>query len=397
MRTDVIIIGAGLAGAVAASTLARAGLSVALIDARAETAPEFRAEKMGEAQIAQLARLGLADAVMASVTEHRTVKVARFGRIVGDGHETEYGYHYADLVNALRRAMPADVTRLVGRIDVVSTTDDRQRVTLTDGTVVDARLLVLATGLGDAIRRKIGIDRCMLSRSHSLALGFDLRRRPQGYDFDTLVCYPRQRHDRIAYVGLFRIGDTMRGNLFAYRTIADDWTKRFRAAPRENLLAAIPELEPLCGRLDLEGEPDVRSIDLTMATNYRRDGVVLIGDAFRTCCPIIGMGVPKVLTDAERLGTVHAPEWFRTPGMGAAKIGTFYDDPIKRQTDARGHAISLYSRRLSTDPGWVWSARRGRNLAVRQGLSLLKQAGHALHLRPLPQPAGAHPVAGADP
>ena len=123
----------------------------------------------------------------------------------------------------------------------------------------------------------------------------------------------------------------------------------------------------------------------------------MIGDAFRTCCPIIGMGVPKVLTDAERLCAVHAPEWFKTPGMSAEKIGRFYDDPVKRQTDARGHAVSLYSRRLSTDPGWVWSARRARNLAVRQGLSMLKQAGHALHRRPWSPPAGAHPLAGVDP
>ncbi len=239
--------------------------------------------------------------------------------------------------------------------------------------MLEARLLVLATGLGDAVRKKVGIDRRMLSRSHSLALGFDLRSRPQGYDFDTLVCYPKQRDTGIAYLSLFRIGATMRGNLFVYRTIGDDWTKRFRAAPRDALLAAMPELEALCGGLDLEGELHARSIDLSVAADYRRDGVVLIGDAFRTCCPIIGMGVPKVLTDAERLCMVHAPEWFRTPGMSAAKIGAFYDDPVKRQTDARGHSFSLYSRRLSTDPGLAWSARRIRNTAVRQGLFLLKR------------------------
>ena len=378
MRTDVIVIGAGLAGAVAASTLARAGLGVALIDARAEAAPEFRAEKMGEVQIAQLGRLGLADAVMASVTESRLVKVARFGRIVGDGYEIEYGYHYADLVNALRRAVPADVDRLVGRVDTVATSDDLQQVTMADGRLLVGRLLVLATGLGDAVRKKVGIDRRMLSRSHSLALGFDLRPRPQGYDFDTLVCYPRQRGACIAYVSLFRIGETMRGNLFVYRTVGDEWTKRFRSAPRETLLAAIPELESLCGGLELDGEPHARSIDLTVAADYRRDGVVLIGDAFRTCCPVIGMGVPKVLTDAEQLCTVHAPAWFETPGMSAAKLGAFYDDPVKRQTDARGHRFSLYSRRLSTDPGLAWSARRVRNTAVRQGLFILKKTGQML-------------------
>ena len=64
--------------------------------------------------------------------------------------------------------------------------------------------------------------------------------------------------------------------------------------------------------------------------------------------------------------------------MSAAKISAFYDDPVKRQTDARGHKFSLYSRRLSTDPGLAWSARRVRNAAVRQGLFILHRTGQML-------------------
>ena len=58
-RTDVVIIGAGLAGNVAASTLARAGIDVVIIDAAAVVPPSLRAEKLGTPILALFDRLGL--------------------------------------------------------------------------------------------------------------------------------------------------------------------------------------------------------------------------------------------------------------------------------------------------------------------------------------------------
>ena len=102
---------------------------------------------------------------------------------------------------------------------------------------------------------------------------------------------------------------------------------------------------------------------------------MLIGDAFATCCPVPGVGIQKVFTDVEQLTKYHIPAWFGSPGMGADKIGSYYDDPVKLECDARGLAASRYARSLATSPGIRWVARRLRNQVARRGLHAVQDAG----------------------
>ena len=72
---------------------------------------------------------------------------------------------------------------------------------------------------------------------------------------------------------------------------------------------------------------------LYVRTGYRQPGVVLVGDAFATTCPVTGTGTDKVFTDVAQLCNVHIPAWLATEGMGADKIAAFYDDPVKQACD----------------------------------------------------------------
>jgi 2-polyprenyl-6-methoxyphenol hydroxylase-like FAD-dependent oxidoreductase len=96
------------------------------------------------------------------------------------------------------------------------------------------------------------------------------------------------------------------------------------------------------------------------AENYRRDGVVLIGDTFQTTCPAAGNGVTRALTDATQLCNVHVPRWLKTAGMDTGKIAQFYDDPVKRACDAHVIEVANYHRSLSVERGAMWRARRWR-------------------------------------
>ena len=137
----------------------------------------------------------------------------------------------------------------------------------------------------------------------------------------------------------------------------------------------MPGLASMLGDFAIPGRVVMRPIDLLAAEGYRRDGVVLIGDAFATCCPVPGIGIQKVFTDVEQLTRHHIPAWFGSPGMGADKIGTYYDDPVKLECDARGLAASRYARSLATSPGIRWVARRLRNRVARSGLHAVQNAG----------------------
>ena len=109
------------------------------------------------------------------------------------------------------------------------------------------------------------------------------------------------------------------------------------------------------GDFTVTGFVQIRPVDLYVTKGYRQNGVVLVGDAFSSSCPAAGTGARKVLVDVERLCNVHIPRWLSTRGMGAAKIATFYDDPVKRECDAISlrkafslRSCSISSRRLRT-------------------------------------------------
>lgn len=391
---DVVIVGAGLAGTAAATVLARAGRSVALIDSHAVFPLEFRAEKFGPPHVALFAGLGLAQTALDAATRIDSIDVHRFGARVARHRGREYGFLYSDVVNALRRDLPGQVDFIVGRVAEIETGPDRQGVTLADGRVIRSRLVVVATGLGDAVRRKVGIARVETRKAHSLSLGFFLDRPACAYGFESLAHYG-SGHDRVAYLTLFPVGERMRANLFVYREANDPWTRAFRQAPADSLAALMPGLDAICGGLGVEGRVMVRPIDLTVSDGHRRDGVVLVGDAFCTTCPAPGVGVQRVLTDVGRLCSVHIPHWLATPGMAASKIGAFYDDPVKRQSDAKAIAMSEFARAMAVDEGLIWSARRWRNDTVRRAAGLF--SGLRSSFEPSPMTGGQRGGAPARP
>jgi 2-polyprenyl-6-methoxyphenol hydroxylase-like FAD-dependent oxidoreductase len=305
-----------------------------------------------------LRRTGLADAVLAAATAMDELWIARFGRLIERRRNDEYGILYDTLVNAVRAEIPARAF-VPAKVMAVSTGADRQTMVLANGEKIGARLVVLATGLNNALRRMLGISRIELSPCHSISIGFDVQ--PVGrasFAFPALTYFPERAAERISYFTLFPVGATMRANLFLYREARDPWLKRLRDQPRETLLAAMPGLGKLMGNFAVAGDIIIRPIDLCAVKGHRQPGVVLVGDAFATSCPAAGTGVNKVFTDVERLCNVHVPRWFATPGMNLEKVAAFYDDSVKQACDTDSVARAFYVRSLSCDAGILWQARR---------------------------------------
>lgn len=193
--TDIIIIGGGLAGISAATALTRNGFEVTLISTHDRHPPDFRAEKIAESQMNLFERIGLGDVARAHTTAFDGVWVQRFGRIVERSTTREYSSDYSDLVNTLRRALPPQVHTIIGRVSDIQTGPERQEVILSDGRRFSGRLLVVATGLGDAVRKKLGVEREVLSPAHSLCCGFDLAR-PRSEVSLSLTCLERRTLQR---------------------------------------------------------------------------------------------------------------------------------------------------------------------------------------------------------
>jgi 2-polyprenyl-6-methoxyphenol hydroxylase-like FAD-dependent oxidoreductase len=378
LTVDVAIIGAGAAGCAAAAALVKAKHTVALIDLHARASDEFRAEKIGVRQVNYLNSFGFEDMARQVLTAFDGVWVHRYGRIIEKKQSREFGAAYGDLVNGMRRALPPEVNLIIGRVDTMETGADNQHLVLSDGRRITARLLIVATGLIDVARRKLGIEKRVISAEHSLTFGFDIVGTPADFPFPSLVWYIDRPADKGAYLSFFPIQNRVRANLFTYRRMSDPWVKEFKLDPAGGLHKLLPDLEGLFGRVKVEDAVSARPIDLMETTNYQQPGVVLVGDAFFTSCPTTGTGIDKAFNDVDILVNRHVSNWLASPGMGLEKIAQFYADPDKVQRDFDARRSSLRSRSMRMDHGPMGIAQRAKHLVLTRGVYELRELSRSL-------------------
>ena len=97
--------------------------------------------------------------------------IARFGYLLDKKPSRQFGIMYDDLINAIRAEIPHPAELVCAKVIDVATSAERQKLTLSDGETISARLVVLANGLNVGLRRNLGIERQIISR-----LPFDLDR-----------------------------------------------------------------------------------------------------------------------------------------------------------------------------------------------------------------------------
>ncbi|MBS0528199.1 MAG: FAD-dependent monooxygenase, partial [Proteobacteria bacterium] len=238
---DIAIVGGGLAGSTAAAMLGNAGISTILIDPHTIYPPDLRCEKLGGTQLATLRKTGLAEETLRATTVDGEVWEARFGYVVAKKPSDQHGVMYDTLVNTIRAQIPASVEVAYTKVVEISTSDERQRLVLANGEEISARLIVLANGLSIGLRHMLGLERRVISECHSVTLGFDVAPvNSPALPFPALTYWPKRSSDRMAYLTLFPIGNSMRANLMVYRPMDDPWFREFRKAPEATMRAMMP-------------------------------------------------------------------------------------------------------------------------------------------------------------
>ena len=355
---DVVIVGAGMAGAIAAFVLGKAGIRVVLIDSAESQAPVFKAEKIEPDQATLLRALGVMDIVLPECRRIHRIACGQNGRIWGYLEIEQYGCSYHDLVNAVRRNLPDSVKVIISRATTLHISPDIQEVSLADGEVVKGRLLVLASGAQTRLQDQLPIQRTVVSAKHSLHMGFDLGpARTFARSAESLSYREKWSVGAIDFITLFPIHNTLRVNLFTYWNVRDPIVQEIRQHGLEPLLAFMPQLPKVAGGLQLSSRVDCMPVDLYRTEHAVNPGVVLLGDAFQSVCPATGSGLSKVLVDVQTL-LRHVPQWLQTDGMNSNKIHQFYADASKQATDKRSLQIALERRQLCLDPSFGWQLRR---------------------------------------
>jgi 2-polyprenyl-6-methoxyphenol hydroxylase-like FAD-dependent oxidoreductase len=243
-----------------------------LIDPHTVHPPELRCEKLGGEQLDLLRKTGLADATLRATTLDGEVWEARFGYVVAKKPSDQHGIMYDTLVNTMRAQIPQNVATIHAKASGISNGPERQKIALSNGEEISARLVVLANGLNVGLRHTLGIRRRVISECHSVTLGFDVE--PVGratFSFPALTYWPKRSRARMAYLSMFPIGGAMRANLMVYREMPDPWLQRFRQAPEETMRALMPGLQRMMGEFKVSGPVNIRPADLSspMASNCR--------------------------------------------------------------------------------------------------------------------------------
>lgn len=370
MVHDVLVVGAGLGGAMVAAVLSRAGFDVAVVDRHATYPSDFRAEQLVGSQTDALRRLGLLDGIVGQTSPMPNATSACCGKLIERTNEAHYGLRYDAMVNAVR-SLANRATFIVGRVAQVTTGPELQTAVLADGTIIQARLVVLATGPNDgSLPAGLGIKRTMLSEHHSLTFGFDL----QAASRDIFVCYGERAGDKMDYLTVFPIGDAMRANLFCYVDPSDPWVKLFKQDPKQALLGVMPSLTEAIGPFEVVSKVQARPNSIQRAENVEQHaGVVLIGDAYQSPCPAVGSGIGRILSEVEVLSRL-VPSWLATPGMDANKVAQFYGDPAKRRYDDWVLRDAKFRRALCNGTGWRWRAYRAQHYYRHRTMWLLSRA-----------------------
>ncbi len=325
-RTDVLIAGAGMAGATAALACAHAGLRVALVDPlpfETQVEPTFdgRASAIAWSSFRQWKVLGMAEALEPHacridhilVTDGRTPGAAtgkpspmflKFDAAeIADRSDGEpMGWmmenrHTRAALSTAVEAQPAITVLAPASVTDVAAGPGGATVTLADGRVIKAAVVVAADGKFSAIRERAGIT-------------------TSGWDYGqcgvVATVKMEQDHGNVAHEyflpgGPFAILPLTGSRASLVWTEPKDRAGALRSASDEAFHAHLHRrFGDFLGQVEVVGPRFVYPLSLSLSDRMWAPRIALLGDSAHAIHPIAGQGLNLGLKDAAALAEVLA-------------------------------------------------------------------------------------------
>ncbi|MEM6480225.1 MAG: FAD-dependent oxidoreductase [Pseudomonadota bacterium] len=357
---DIAIVGGGITGPTLALALARAGLSICVIDKapatiRKNAAFDGRASALALTSVRMLQALGIWNLIADKAQPILKIRVSD-GR-AGEGAAPFFlNFDHAEIEEGpmghmcenrfLRRAL-LEAIKDNGSITTItdSVTDQRAEVsgvtlTLENGTPVEAKLIVGCDGRGSATAARAGITRT----------GW-------GYDQTALVaCVAHEQpHAGIAHQFFMPPGPLailpLPGNVSSIvwsenaRTAAD-----FEALSDAEFVEVLrPRFGDFLGDISLRGDRFSYPLSLSIANSFVADRTVLVGDAAHGIHPIAGQGLNAGMRDVAALAQVLTEALQRGEDIAGPAVLARYQQWRRFDTTTLALTTDLTNRLFSND------------------------------------------------
>jgi salicylate hydroxylase len=317
--TRVAIIGGGIGGLTAAHALSRAGIEVAVYEAAAELKEIGAGVALHPNAMKVLSAIGLEDGVrkIAGRSQWAVTRNWKTGRVITKTsrrqQEASFGTqgataHRADLLDVLADALPAGIVSLGKRCEQVLPDGDTAIARFTDGSEIEADVIVGADGIHSAVRTALfGPDDPRFTGKicyRSVVPAEAVRgARPDTDNVQwlgphgTIVLYPLRGEELINVVAHYD-DDGYRHESWIAECDREEVLERY-AGWHESLLRLFAAAGTWYKWALYDRDPIPR---------WTRGRVTLLGDAAHAMLPYLGQGACQAIEDGAILATALAAE-----------------------------------------------------------------------------------------